>query len=196
MIITKKNILRNSFFVQQHLSHSLSSSAPPLPFPSVNLAAVISAALADLTQEDRNIWILFCKIIPLCFSLPCWHTHKTVRAETPTAAPPKHYVSAGFSQFHHSFCIEKIHFWFLYSWKSTVAITQMAYAKWLHLDSWVYTWCKQTLTGLYGLISGSVIHRNDSWCFTFGSGVKPVHDDKLLETVLEYFVSQDRAGFL
>lgn len=111
MIITKKKTFYETlFFVQQHLSRSLSSSAPPLPFPSVNLAAVISAALADLTQEDRNIWILFSKIIPLCFFLPCWHTHKTVRAETPTAAPPKHYVSAVFSQFHHSFCIEKIHF--------------------------------------------------------------------------------------
>ncbi len=73
---------------QQQRSLSLLSSAPPLSFPSVNLAAVISTGLADLTQEDGNIWILFSKIIPLHFSLPCWHTHKTIRAETPTAAPP------------------------------------------------------------------------------------------------------------
>lgn len=78
----------------------------PLSFPSVNLAAVISAGLADLQQEDGNIWILFCKIIPLRSYLPCWHTHKTVRAETPIAAP-RNITSVLFfypleQQFHHS----------------------------------------------------------------------------------------------
>lgn len=70
-----------SLFLSNNIALSLS-------FPSVNLGAVISAGLADLTQEDGNIWILFSKIILLCFSLPYWHTHKTVRAESPTFAPP------------------------------------------------------------------------------------------------------------
>lgn len=112
------------FFFKNHLllsfSTSLSHSFPPLSFLSVNLEAVISSGLADLQQEDRNIWIIFSKIIPLRSYLPCWHTHKTVRAETPIGC----FFSLTSSRF-----ITQYNFWY-YTYKKVFCKSQLRLLKW------------------------------------------------------------------